>query len=122
MEVWIWNPAGGIMPSLLIIRLICRNFSSVQFEGSISGDYRICFKDNAGTFFITSPEKPDEWNYPSAFDGKGEWNLMAPGYAYFLILGTKGSEGPTVNFNLTSITLKGGGEAPNNTDGVTEGE
>ena len=48
------------------------------------------------------------------FDGSG--------HAYFLILGTKGSEGPTVNFNLTSITLKGGGEAPNNTDGVTEGE
>lgn len=94
-------------------------FSSIQFEGTISGDYRMCFKDNAGTFFITSPEKPDEWKYPAAFEGKSEVTFDGSGYAYFLILGTKGSEGPTVNFNLSSITFKAG-DAPVNTDGVTE--
>lgn len=95
-------------------------FTSIQFEGTISGDYRLSLKDNGGTFFITSPDKPDEWKYPAAFNGTGEVSIDGSGYAYYLILGTKGSDGPTVNFNLSSITFKQGDVASKNTDGLTE--
>lgn len=94
-------------------------FSSVQLEGTVSGDYRWCFKDKGGTFFIDDPDlKPDDWKYPSAFTGSSELQFSSSGYAYYLILGTKGSDAGAVNFNLTSITFKKG-VAPV-TDGITE--
>lgn len=94
-------------------------FSSIQIEGTVSGAYRWCFKDKGGTFFISDADAhPDEWKYPNGFTGSSELQFESSGYAYYLILGTKGSDDGAVNFNLTSITFKKGVVPV--TDGITE--
>lgn len=88
-------------------------------EGGVHNSGYTVIKQNQYSGPVVFLDKADEWKYPSAFEDKGEVTFDASGYAYYLILGTKGSDRSTMNFNLSSITFKGGAE-PGNTDGLTE--